>query len=210
MGSGKPHASGDAKRRKSIANSQRRALRAWFYDTTNGPKSQADASVWWKEAYGYHLNSSTVSEILSYKYDFLDVTDASASANANAASDERRRDRPTKWEVLEQELVAWVFSYESVVGEGSVTSSMLRQRGTELWNSLPCYQGMPEPKWSEGWRSRFKARYMLYRQRILEDAAELATSSGASSSYGGYSSDEIFSTESAYGINPSHFGSHYE
>ena len=177
--------SSEGKHRKAIANSQRRALRAWYFDQSDGPKTQADASVWWQQAYGYHLNSSTVSEILSYKYDFLE---------AEPCNEARKRDRPAKWEELDEELITWVLWYESFAGEGSVTSSMLRQRGTELWYSMPCYQGLPVPKWSEGWRNCFMARYNLRRYKMLKEGSEGST--GFSDMY---TSGESCSSESTYG-----------
>ncbi|KAL0943262.1 centromere binding protein B [Colletotrichum truncatum] len=182
----------ESKRRRAITNAQRRALRAWFFDQTDGPKSQVDASVWWQEAYGYHLNSTTVSDILSHKYAFLDLEPYAGGAPTN---DSRKRDRPAKWEELEEELIRWMLDYEFICGEGSVTGSMLRQRATELWYSLPCYQGMSLPKWSEGWRSRFKARYNLRRDKML---TEMANSFPAES----YLSCATFPTEFEFGSIP--------
>ncbi|OHE96346.1 centromere binding protein B [Colletotrichum orchidophilum] len=192
MGSNDRSSSGEAKRRRAISNAQRRALRAWYYDQSEGPKTQADASVWWHEVYGYHLNSSTVSEILSYKYDFLDADPYAAAMGGPADDDERKRDRSAKWEELEEELIKWMLCYESIAGEGSVTNSMLCQRGAELWYTLPCYQGMPVPKWSEGWRSRFKARYKLRRYKMLTEMANAFSSDD-------YSSGASSSTASGYG-----------
>ncbi|KAK7954764.1 mariner-Tc1 transposon family protein [Apiospora saccharicola] len=162
---------GKMKSRKAITNTQRRALRKWFFDPTtkDGPKTHNDASLWWQQAYGYYLNSSTVSEILSYKYDPLD--NAASSDPAYCQTGTRKRQRPPKWETLEEELIKWVFMYESIAGEGSVSGAMLRERGAELWNTLECHRGMPMPKWSEGWQCRFKARYAHRKQKMLEEMA---------------------------------------
>ncbi|KAK8041078.1 mariner-Tc1 transposon family protein [Apiospora phragmitis] len=161
---------GKMKSRKAITNTQRRALRKWFFDpaTKDGPKTHNDASLWWQEAYGYYLNSSTVSEILSYKYDPLDNA---SSDPAYCQTGTRKRQRPPKWETLEEELIKWVFMYESIAGEGSVSGAMLRERGAELWNTLECHRGMPMPKWSEGWQCRFKSRYAHRKQKMLEEMA---------------------------------------
>ncbi|KAI1841043.1 hypothetical protein JX265_009393 [Neoarthrinium moseri] len=156
------------KTRKAITNTQRRALRQWFFDpsTKDGAKTHADASIWWEQTYGYYLNSSTVSEILSYKYDPLD--DASQDP-AYCQIDTRKRQRPPKWETLEEELIKWVFWYESVAGSGSVTGAMLKDRGTELWNTLECHRGLPMPKWSEGWQCRFRSRYAHRKQKMIDE-----------------------------------------
>lgn len=185
----------EGKRRRAITNAQRRALRAWFFDSET-PRTQADASAWWQETYGYFLNSSTVSEILSYKYNPLDAEGAPPSSEAPSLVDERKRHRPAKWEELEEELVRWVFWHELIAGEGSVTGNMLRQRGTELWYSMPCYQNMPLPKWSEGWRSRFRARYNLRKYSLLWEAAGLTEANKSDTSDDATSSVSTSSTAS--------------
>ncbi|RFU76432.1 ars-binding protein [Trichoderma arundinaceum] len=151
------------KRRRSITNAQRRALRAWFFDETttsscsNGSKTHIDASAWWEQMYGYRLNSSTISEILSYKYAPLDeVTGLDTGAHGN-----RKRDRAAKWEQLEEELSEWLRRHEQGTGT-RVSGSMLRKEATKLWLQLPCYRGQPCPKWSDGWKARFQARYNMY------------------------------------------------
>lgn len=166
--------SGESKRRRAITNAQRRAMRAWYFKPGT-PKTQASASAWWQQTYGYYLNSSTVSEILSYKYNNLDVREP--SHETSRLVDERKRHRNAKWADLEDELIRWVFSYESVAGEGSVTSSMLRQKATELWYQMPCYHNLRRPRWSECWRSRFTARYKLRLHSLLREATSCSSSS---------------------------------
>jgi hypothetical protein len=139
------------------------------------PKMQADASAWWQQTYGYYLNSSTVSEILGYKYDSLDAGEV--THEALRLVDERKRHRDAKWVDLEDELIRWVFERESMTGEGSVTSSMLRQKATELWYQMPCYHNMRRPRWSEGWRSRFTARYKLRQHSLLREATSCTSAS---------------------------------
>ncbi|KAK8067246.1 mariner-Tc1 transposon family protein [Apiospora hydei] len=196
---------GKLKSRKAITNTQRRALRKWFFDpaTKAGPKTHNDASLWWQQAYGYYLNSSTVSEILSYKYDPLD--NAASSDPAYCQTGTRKRQRPPKWETLEEELIKWVFMYESIAGEGSVSGAMLRERGAELWNTLECHRGMPMPKWSEGWQCRFKSRYAHRKQKMLEEMARnCGMSPGDSSCSGSTSSSEDHSdVSSSSGVSSS-------
>lgn len=183
------------KSRKAITNTQRRALRKWFFDPTtkDGPKTHNDASLWWQQAYGYYLNSSTVSEILSYKYDPLD--NAASSDPAYCQTGTRKRQRPPKWETLEEELIKWVFMYESIAGEGAVSGAMLRERGAELWNTLECHRGMPMPKWSEGWQCRFKARYAHRKQKMLEEMARTCGMDGGGMTSPGDSSGCTSSSE---------------
>ena len=166
--------SNDAKRcdrRRSITNAQRRALRAWFFNdsfSSMDRKAQSDASLWWKETYGYHLNSSTVSEILSYKYAYLDEEDLQLTG---AARSDRKRDRSAKWPELEEDLSSWVYHYQAAGGQ--VSGPMLRQKATELWYQLPCYRDQLCPKWSDGWRARFLARQCIQGSR--QSAHELSS-----------------------------------
>ncbi len=177
-------ARGDSRRRRAISNAQRRALRAWFFSAPTG-KTQAAAAWGWQQRYGYYLNSSTVSEIISYKYDMLDDTGLLASADADGGEDTvktvssgmherergRKRQRAAKWEDLEEALIEWVFGCETQSGK-AVAGSVLRQRAAELWQEMPCYQGSPMPKWSEGWRTRFKARYNIRKAQMLRASSD--------------------------------------
>jgi hypothetical protein len=186
------------KSRKAITNTQRRALRKWFFDPTtkDGAKTHADASFWWEENYGYYLNSSTVSEILSYKYDPLDNISADP---AYCQIDSRKRQRPPKWETLEEELIKWAFWHECVAGNGPVTGAMLKDRGTELWNTLECHRGMPMPKWSEGWQCRFRTRYAHRKQKMLDEVARNSSGPSSNSESGDYGSpDPYFETGHYY------------
>ncbi|KAH8193786.1 hypothetical protein TruAng_012048 [Truncatella angustata] len=135
-------------KRRAITNTQRRALRDWYFESAveKPAKTHTDASLWWERMYGYYLNSSTVSEILSYKYDPLDNVSLD---RAYCQGSHRKRQRPPKWESLEEELIKWAYWHECVAGIGPITGAMLRERGTELWNALGCYQDLPMPRWSE-------------------------------------------------------------
>ncbi len=52
----------------TLQNSQRKALRAWYYDDSNqvsmGRFKMEACSRWWQQTYGYHLNSFIASEIM--------------------------------------------------------------------------------------------------------------------------------------------------
>ena len=147
--------------RKSIQNSQRKALRVWYNDDSNGKQSLESASQWWLTFYGYKLNTSTVSEILSQKWAHLD------DKSIHIWQDSRRT-REAKWTVLEDALFEWMQRYEA--GNNQLTGAILRQKAEQFWRQLPCYQGLPQPKLSEGWITRLKNRYNL-RQRAKHGEA---------------------------------------
>ena len=119
--------------RRTITNAQRIALRTWFRDPVNGKLTQANAIEWWNRSYGYPLSSSSVSEILSIRYQHLDVGEEVAQLKALQPS--RKRERSAKWEVLEAALFEWEQRYQVVYS--FVTSNLLRMKATELWGKLP-------------------------------------------------------------------------
>jgi hypothetical protein len=143
--------------RQAISHSQRNALRAWYRDSATGSKKTlADASVWWNSQYGYILNSTTASDILSSKYAFLDNNDSDKAANT-------KRDRGPKWEVLEAALADWALRL----------GDLLRLKATEFWNKLPHYQGQVCPSWSDGWFEGFKKRHNVRQRRKVGEAGSV-------------------------------------
>lgn len=60
------------KRRIAVKDSQRKALRDWYHDDSNGKQSLKSCSRRWQEKYGYLLNRATCSKILSSQYAHLD------------------------------------------------------------------------------------------------------------------------------------------
>ena len=58
----------------------------------------------------------------------------------------------------------------------SLTGAILRQKAEQFWRQLPCYQGLSQPKISEGWITRFKNRHNL-RRRTKHGEAESADNS---------------------------------
>ena len=151
--------------RQAISHSQRKALRAWYRDSaTSSKKTLADASVWWNSQYGYILNSTTASDILSSKYAFLDNNDSAKAANT-------KRDRGPKWEVLEAALADWALRFDAV--HGTVSGDLLRLKATEFWSKLPQYQGQVCPSWSDGWLEGFKKRHNFRQRRKVGEAGSV-------------------------------------
>ena len=117
--------------------------------------------------YGYKLNTSTVSEILSRKWAHLD------DKSIHTWQDSRRT-REAKWTVIEDALFERVQRYEA--GNNPLTGAILRQKAEQFWRQLPCYQGLSQSKLSEGWITRFKNRHNL-RQRTKHGEAGSADNS---------------------------------
>jgi hypothetical protein len=136
------------KHRVGITEAQKQALRTWAFNQTPRAKGSVCAQ-WFERTYGRKLSQSSVSEILSKKFEYLDTKTASASA--------RRRQHAPRWPILEEQLVAWLDSQPT--DARPPTAEAMLKHARELWNQIPEYQTLPTPTFSNGWLDRFKLRY---------------------------------------------------
>lgn len=150
------------KRRIAIKDSQRKALRDWYNDDSNGKQSLASSSQWWKDKYGYALNIATCSEILSSKFAHLD-------AGPVLVWKDRARETPHDWPALEEALFEWIKRYET--GHNTLNGEIIRVKATQFWERLPEYQGKPIPKFSNGWLDNFKHRHNIRQRNQHGEAA---------------------------------------
>ena len=142
------------KPRRAITNAQRIALRTWFNDPANGKLTQANAIEWWNQSYRYPLSSSSVSEILSVRYQHLDSGETKPS---------QKRERSAKQEVLEDALFEQQQQFQAV--HSVVISNLLQLKAIELQEKLPQYNRLACPVWSEGWLGKFKERHDIKRRK---------------------------------------------
>ncbi len=153
--------------RKPIQDTQGKALRAWYYNDSNqvsmGRSNLEACSRWWQQTYGYHLNSSTASEIISSKWARLDN-------EAIPKWRDTKRHRNPKWGALEEALFEWEQRYEGA--KNIVTGDVLRIKATQFWERLPCYQDLPTPKWTDGWLAGFKSRHNLKDRKLHGEAGD--------------------------------------
>lgn len=128
-----------------ITGTQKQALRVWAQSQNPRP-SQSQCSAWFEQTYGRSLSQSTISTILSKKFDHLDAGPASTL----------RRQLAPQWPLLETPLCEWLASQEP----GSTpTADIIITKAREIWNQIPEYQTLPLPHFSNGWLNRFKKRY---------------------------------------------------
>lgn len=153
------------KSRIAIKDSQRKALRDWYNDDSNGKQSLESCSRWWQEKYGYALNRSTCSEILSNQYARLD------QVTSVVAWQDKTREPHTSLPDLEEALFEWEQRYEA--GHNTLTDEILRLKAIQFWNRLPRYKRFPAPYFSTGWLERFKKRHNI-RQRSQHGEAASA------------------------------------
>lgn len=134
------------KTRPGISEIQKKALRAWFFGQEPRP-THAACIDWFEGAYNRRLNQSTVSQILSKRYEHLDHGPASNG----------HRLRPSQWPLLERALSEWL-EQKQEHGEHA-TGDDICAKARETWLSISEYQDMSPPQFSAGWLQRFRKRH---------------------------------------------------
>ena len=84
--------------RQPISDIQRKALREWFQHQYPGPR-QRECILWFKETFNHQITQSTVSDILSDRYRYLDQGIESLKPTF--------RQRTANWPILEKILFHW-------------------------------------------------------------------------------------------------------
>ncbi|KAJ5698966.1 hypothetical protein N7462_000971 [Penicillium macrosclerotiorum] len=137
--------------RASIPEVQKKALRVW--QRSQKPRPTHAASVaWFEQTYGRRLTQSTISTILSKKYDYLDTT----------APSSRLRHRPSQWPILDERLSDWL--KDAQIG-GAVSGEQILHKADEIFKNIPEYVDFPGPQFSQGWLWKFKQRHQA---RLIE------------------------------------------
>jgi len=113
----------------------------------------------------YRDPKSTLSDILSAKYVYLDDLDL----NKHQAI--VKKNRKQAWATLEAALIEWQIWYDRHPDSGSTTGDLLRYKATEIWGKLLEYTGLECPTWL-GWLTGFKKRYTIKERRRYNEAAD--------------------------------------
>ncbi|KAJ5502608.1 hypothetical protein N7463_005482 [Penicillium fimorum] len=127
-----------------ISGTHKQALRVWAQSQHPRP-SQSQCSAWFERTYGRSLSQSTISTILSKRFDHLDAGPATTS----------RRQLAPQWPLLETPLGEWLASQEGPTPPADAIIIKAR----EIWTQITEYQTLPLPHFSNGWLNRFKKRY---------------------------------------------------
>lgn len=134
------------KNRQGISEVQKKALRSWVQSQQPRPSHSA-CLAWFEEAYGRRVNQSTISAILSKRWEHLDHGPASAI----------QRQQAPQWPILEQRVSDWLLSCQEA-GEHKTGEAILR-KAREIWPELNEYATLPMPQFSQGWLTKFKIRH---------------------------------------------------
>jgi len=64
-----------------------------------------------------------------------------------------------QWLILESILYEW--QLQITQSSGFIDGDILIAKAAQIWKSIPQYQDLPLPRFSQGWLSQFKARYSI-------------------------------------------------
>jgi hypothetical protein len=144
--------------RQTITAEQKVALRAQRKIYPN--QSNLELRKWFEATFTRRIAPSSVSEILSSRFDSLDNHPPHLKQN---------RRRVQAWPDLENALFAWVKQAEKRI---IVSGEVIREKARFFWQNIALYEGKEMPTFSEGWLSRFKVRAGI-KERVLhgEDAS---------------------------------------
>ena len=135
---------------QAISEAQKKALRAWFRQQYPKPR-QHDCIPWFQSHFNQQLRPSTVSDILSNQYLYLD--------DDRSVPSDIYRQRHANWPILEDILYHWQQGIEA--RNGLLTGDILLEKARQIWPQIPDYQDSPTPEFSVGWLNNFKRRYNI-------------------------------------------------
>lgn len=135
--------------KKLVSDVQRKALRDHVHSQPRRPTQKA-CIAWFYAQYNHRLSQSTVSDILSSQYQYLD-------SKSNPSTSLRKS--TGQWQDLENILYEWQQTLD--LRGAYISGDILIEKAHQIWNSLPQYHGQPPPLFSNGWLHRFKQRFNI-------------------------------------------------
>lgn len=142
--------------RAGIPEDQKKSLRAWSRSQETRP-THAASVAWFEHTFGRRLPQSSVSVILSSKYEYLDTGPATGAF----------RQQPPQWPILEERLFEWLKRARET-GELS-TGDAIFNKAREIWPQLTEYANRPPPAFSHGWLAKFRKRFEAYLSKGQHD-----------------------------------------
>lgn len=151
------------KSRSAISVEQKKALRAYKRD--NPTISNIAIGKWFKTTFQRPIALSSVSEILSKRYAFLD-----GQHHRQLAQQRKRRE---DWPELENALFQWIQRAEQHI---TITSATIREKAEFFWRNLADYKDQEMPTFSNGWLQGFQQRRGI---KSYKQYGELASAASA-------------------------------
>ncbi|RAQ51078.1 cenp-B [Aspergillus flavus] len=142
--------------RRPISNSQKLALRSQH--ALKPYLTQLQLCQWFEAEYQQPIAESSVSRILSSRYDSLD----GASSHQLRA----KRRRAESWPELERALYEWI---RRVQDQESLSQHLILQKARTFWERL--YPGQAMPQFSNGWMRGFQSRWDINKSNLQGKSA---------------------------------------
>lgn len=147
-----PSLSSAPKRRRALTDADRQRVRKRNKDH---PAQQADLAAWYYKETGHQLTQGQISMILSSKYAYLESLDTKKDKQQLAV----KRSSKGDWPDLEAALFEWQQRMQRK--KAVITGEILKTQAAKLWASLPQYEGIEAPKFSNGWLEGFQWRFNI-------------------------------------------------
>jgi hypothetical protein len=123
-------------KRKAITDQERLQIRK---RAKEHPGQQGELIKWFYQETGHQLNQSSISKILSSKYEYLDMKDPKKDKK-ELESTERSSDGD--WPVLEAALFEW---HQGMLrSKAVIIGDILKEKASKLWRALPQCEGVEE------------------------------------------------------------------
>jgi DDE superfamily endonuclease/Fission yeast centromere protein N-terminal domain/Tc5 transposase DNA-binding domain len=147
-------------RRFVISLEQKRAIRT--HKKQHPKLSNLAIKQWFEDTYQQRIAPSSISDILSSKFEFLD--------DLQHRQLNRKHNRQEQWPELEDALFSWMQRTEQDL---AISGEILRQKAEYFWKRLEVYKGREMPKFSNGWLSRFQQRRGIKSRAKFGEAASV-------------------------------------
>nr|KMM72253.1 centromere binding protein Cbh2 [Coccidioides posadasii RMSCC 3488] len=144
-------------RRTAISIEQKKELRS--HKALNPSLSNKALKQWFEALYKQKIALSSVSEILSKRYEHLDRP-------VNRTSNQKRY-RREHWPELETALYLWIQQAETSI---KLSREVIRLKAEFFWKNLSVYKDREMPAFSNGWLEGFQKRRSI-KNRIYHGEA---------------------------------------
>lgn len=143
-------------KRSAFTDIERQKLRS-HHQKYPGTSLAALAS-WFELQFGRKISTSSVYDILSNKYAYLDVSEASHAT---------RRQRSAQLPDLEEALFKWWQEAQP----RHVNGKELKDKANEIWQTIPACHEKKKPSFSDGWLTKWRNRHGLGKQKETSNQA---------------------------------------